>query len=426
MSANFKNLDVEKIHKAFSPATEIRDPKQFVGRRQEIQAGIGALLNPGGFLPIFGLRGVGKTSIAYQLKLIAEGNQDLPKTLNLEKQLPKHDFNYIVHYIRSDSFIKNVPILLKRILFGDDENSSLFTLTKAGDKKLVELRKAFGGKGEAGALGVKINLKSDNEETYIPYISDDLIQQFRQLLGTIRKDNNKRSGLLILIDEFDPIPDKTGFASIVKACSSDYVKFGIVGIATSITELLQDHGSIGRQIDSIHVPLMPPDELMGILRRAEFWIGDEIGFEEKAKELIVQISEGFPYFTHLLGKEAMMLAFARGSKKVTEEDIDQLGRLVVEGRLKTIYEEIYQGAVKHSPQREVLLKAFAENEKDEIYTEPVFSLTKELGITNPSQLMKELTAPQGGSPILIKVRERYYRFSDPVFKVYARIRQWKF
>ena len=41
--------------------------------------------------------------------------------------------------------------------------------------------------------------------------------------------------------------------------------------------------------------------------------------------------------------------------------------------------------------------------------------------------MRELTQPQDGSiGVLTKLREQYYRFTDPVFKVYARLRNWKF
>jgi len=55
-------LDVESVHRAFSPAHEIQDPERFVGRPEEINAGIAALMNRGGFMVVFGLRGVGKSS----------------------------------------------------------------------------------------------------------------------------------------------------------------------------------------------------------------------------------------------------------------------------------------------------------------------------------------------------------------------------
>jgi hypothetical protein len=255
-----------------------------------------------------------------------------------------------------------------------------------------------------------------------------LIQQFRTLLGTIQRDNHNRTSILFLIDEFDTIPDKEGFSSIVKACSSDFVKFGIIGIATSVTELMRDHTSIGRQIDTIPVPLMPQYELIDILKKGEYIVDYLITFEDAAAQFITERSEGFPYFTHLLGKESMILAFERGGTRVTDQDIENLSILISNGRLKCIYEDLYHDAVKHSPQREILLKLFAEQAYDEINTEEVYALAKGFDITNPSQLMKQLTNPDSPhvAPALVKIRERYYRFSDPVFKAYSRLRNWKF
>ncbi len=422
-----KDLDIDRISRAFSPAKEIEDPQFFAGRKAEVQAGIRSLLNRGGFLAIFGLRGVGKSSIALQMKRIAEGDAELVKMLYLDKMLPKKGFNFIVQYYKSDTFIKTISDLLKRVLFGDDTNPSLFSLTKSGDQRLEEFKKIVTLGGEVGLFGQKFSPQSQAQKTFKQYVSDDTIQQFRHLLGTIQKDNQNRSGLLILVDEFDRIPDKDGFASIVKACSSDFIRFGVVGIATSVTELIRDHSSIGRQIETVHVPLMPSDELGQILRRAEFAVGEAIIFERDAVEEITRRSEGFPFFTHLLGREAMLLAFERGSPKVSKTDIESLASLISEGRLRCIYEDMYHDAVRNSPQREILLKIFADQSEDEINSEEVYPFAKEMEITNPSQLMKQLTAPDNPdtAPVLVRVRERYYRFSDPVFKTYARLRQWK-
>lgn len=95
------DLDSRRIHQAFSPAREILDPNLFVGRHEEIQRAINALLNPGSFLAIFGLRGVGKSSIAHQIKLIAQGNKTLPLALRLGRSLPKKDLDFVVHYYKA-------------------------------------------------------------------------------------------------------------------------------------------------------------------------------------------------------------------------------------------------------------------------------------------------------------------------------------
>lgn len=384
-------LDTRQIHSAFSPAREILDPKLFVGRSAEIRKSINALINPGSFLAIFGLRGVGKSSVAHQL--IAEGDKTLPHSLGLEKTLPRRDFDFIVLYYKSDGFVDNIADLFKRILFGNDDNNSLLSLTKSGDKKLKEFKITVSVDGNAGFFGAKIGEKWQEERKFVPYVSDDLIQWFRALLGTIRKDNQDRDGLLILIDEFDTIKDKIDFASIVKACSSDFVKFGVIGIGGNMSELVKDHSSINRQIDFIDIPLMPELERLQIIKRAEYKVDSAIIFDDEAMNEIWEKSEGFPYFVHLLGKEAMLLAYERNSSRVSMNDIETLSNNIAAGRLTNIFENVYHESVKNSPQREILLKFFAEESANEISSEPIYSLAKDMEISNPSQLIKQLTSP---------------------------------
>ncbi|MEZ4791587.1 MAG: ATP-binding protein, partial [Flavobacteriales bacterium] len=410
------------------PSREITDPEFFVGRQDEIRKGILALQEEGSFIAIHGLRGVGKSSIAQQIRLIATGSTILPKMLKLNRFLPSKPFDFIVIYISADQYVRDTSDLIKRFLFGDNNNASLFSYTKTGDRKIEQIKEVFNAGGAARLMGFGIEASGSEEISYSTHLSDDLVQQFKTILGIVKKDNQSKSGILLLVDEFDVIKDKTGFSSLVKTCSDDIVKFGICGIANSITELIVNHTSIGRQLHSIEVEKMPKEELLGIIKRAEHHISNSIVFTSGAKEVISNQAEGFPYFIHLLGKQALLDAFEEGKKEIDGASIDKLNKHICDGRLNTIYEDIYHQAVKSSPQRELLLKLFAEEDADEIFTESVYKSAKDLEVSNPSQLMKELTQPQGELTlaVLVKVREQYYRFTDPVFKVYTRIRNWKY
>lgn len=420
-------MDIEKIQNAFSPSREINSPDFFVGRQEEVKNSILALSDKGSFLAVHGLRGVGKSSIAKQIILIAEGNKVLAKALNLERFIPSKGLDYLTLYTTCDSFTKNTADLIKRIIFGDNNSGGLFSFTNAGDKKIENIKESFKAGGSGGLFGFKIEAGGQEDVTYKTILTDDLIQQFKQLLGTVKKDNQNKTGILIVIDEFDTLKDKSEFGSLIKTCSDDYVKFAVSGIANTVTELIEGHVSIGRQISPIPVSKMPKDELKGILKRAEHYVNNKITFSEEAADEIVRSAEGFPYFVHLLGKQAFLSAFGIGKSKVELADVISIKHDISNGRLATIYEEIYHSAVKESPQRELLLKFFAEDNNDEIFSEPVYSNTKDLGVTNPSQLMRELTQPQDGTiGVLTKLREQYFRFTDPVFKVYARLRTWKF
>lgn len=420
-------MDIEKIQNAFSPSKEIDNPAYFVGRHEEIKSSILALSEKGSFIAVHGLRGVGKSSIAKQIKLIAEGNTLLAKSLSLNRFVPSKGFNYLTIYTSCDTFTKNTSDVLKRIIFGDNNSEGLLTYTSTGDKKIESIKETFKAGGAAGLFGVKIEAGGEKEIAYKKILTDDIIQQFKQLLGTVKKDNQDRSGILIIIDEFDTLRDKSDFSSLIKTCSDDYVKFAVSGIANTVTELIEGHTSISRQINPVYVNKMPPEEMEAILERAEHFVSNEIKFDRDAITEITNSAEGFPFFVHLIGKQAFLNAFSSSKRTVCLQDVLEIKSEISNGRLSTIYEEIYHSAVKESPQRELLLKFFAEDNNDEIYTEPVYANTKDLGVTNPSQLMRELTQNQDGSPgVLTKLRDKYYRFTDPVFKVYAKLRNWKF
>ncbi|WP_241087540.1 hypothetical protein [Candidatus Vondammii sp. HM_W22] len=74
-------------------------------------------------------------------------------------------------------------------------------------------------------------------------------------------------------------------------------------------------------------------------------------------------------------------------------DIETLSNNIAAGRLTNIFENVYHESVKNSPQREILLKFFAEESANEISSEPIYSLAKDMEISNPSQLIKQLTSP---------------------------------
>jgi hypothetical protein len=420
-------LDIQSVQHAFSPTHEIRRPELFVGRVEEIRTGMLALSESGNFLSILGLRGIGKSSIGVQLKLIAEGHTEVPGMLNLDRYLPKKRFDFIVHLLQCDSFIETTSQLVDRLLYGDESNDGLYSLIPTGSRRPTSYKETRGKEAKLGAafgFEAKAGVTGTREATYEDLNSEDSIQRFRVALGQIQREHRGRSGLFILIDEFDRISDMQHFASLVRACSNDFIKFGIIGIATNITELISDHGSIGRKIDIIPVPRMPTFELRQILDRAEASINSAIKFTDHAKDLIAERAEGFPYFVHLMGKEAMLLAFDSGTSVINEDTVQLIERRLTEGRLVKFYEDIYQKVVGNSQQRELALKAYADSSEDDILATTTHQTLRGMSIKNPARLTTELceTIP----PILVRSWKDHYRFSDPVFKIYARRRDWKF
>ncbi|HVW98254.1 MAG TPA: hypothetical protein VHA56_19970 [Mucilaginibacter sp.] len=417
-------MDIDRIRTAFHPAIETTDPRFFAGRVETIKKSILALGEPGSFIAVHGLRGIGKSSIAKQIQLIAEGDDTLINIHQFGKYVPKRSFNYLTVYHSCDTSTLNVSILFQRLLQGYG-STPLYSFTKQGNKHLIsETRDKSAGIKFGLPFGLSAEGNSKNSETFQRDNPNDPIQMFVDVLTHIRKDNLSKSGLLIIIDEFDTLKDKTGFANLVKNYGDDFVKFMVVGIASDINELVQDHESISRQLRPIKVGKMDDLELWEIITKAERYINKNIEFTDDSAELMVKHADGFPYFMHLLGSEAFLLAFENGDRIIHQGTMQEIYNKISSGNLSTIYEENYHNAVKNSPDREILLKLFSEDKDEEINITGIYKLAKEFGIRDPSALMKGLTSPE--RPILIKIRDKHYRFSDPVFKVYSRIRTLKF
>jgi hypothetical protein len=252
-----------------------------------------------------------------------------------------------------------------------------------------------------------------------------LIQEFRQALSTTQKDNQKKSGLLILIDEFDILKDKSGFASLVKTCSSKFVKFGVIGIGESVEDLVEDHASVGRQISSVLVKPMNRKELKSIITNAVNSLKKEIIFEDSVIEDIVKEAEGFPYFVHLLGKESLLLAFKRKLKKVDDNLYLEVKTNLIKGKFQLTQEFRYIDTCRTSAESELILKLFALSEDNNILIEEVYEIAREYGVEKPSKYLDKLTEKGKIEPILVISRDkRHVRFSDPILKVYAKKREY--
>ena len=100
-------------------------------------------------------------------------------------------------------------------------------------KELVEFSRAKEIEAGADLKLVKWGAKGIEGSKYARTVPGDVIQTFRNFVSAIVTHQvtarMKREGLLILLDEFDVIADKSGLGSLIKSLSSDTVKFDLRG-----------------------------------------------------------------------------------------------------------------------------------------------------------------------------------------------------
>lgn len=414
---------ITEAENAFQPAKEIDNASRFAGRKDAVSDAYYGLIAAGSHIAIVGNRGIGKTSLSRQVAKMATGDNDLLQRLNLP-----HDRNldFLSIYFACGKTTKNTTDLLERLLgstgcLGD----WVYDIPKAS--KIV---RGYNPKFGANFLGAEVGLSGEKktETTTQPAVTTHAIDTvFTNAVAAIIEQEISTDGILIVVDEFDQIADPSGFASFLKALSTNVpkVKFCLVGVAQDIQHLMKEHQSSDRLFAGsiIALPPMNKDELKEIMTIAENAVGNHIKFSSDAADRLAMLAQGHPYMVHLIGKYAFRLAFQGGKEVIEPKDIDATVKSIAERGADPVLEGRYKKAVASSEHREIVLKALADTQAadGEIWTTNAYRLALDQGVDNASQYVGHLASEEYGNEIE-KLRDRYYRFRDSLFAAYVRAR----
>lgn len=405
-------------HNVFTPAKEVQDIDRFAGRGKELGALSDALQSDGAQLVLYGQRGIGKSSLARVLNQLAIGDKEVLARLPVK---PFTTFDYLPIYFACDDSIQSIDKLLVRLMTDEAALSSWVPF------KVVERKMTNDAGGRLSIKIVELSGKASNSITErSTEVDADIVSTFTNVCRAVVKSGVAKSGLLLIIDEFDRIKDRAGIASLLKAMGPDKVTFALVGVATTIQDLIAEHESVARQLadGAVHVEPMSGSELHEIIARAMTALSGKYAFELPAAEWIVSIARGHPFYVHLVAKHALLRAIAEGGNVVSISTAKEaLADIALKGSAP-IQESLYKTAIGHSFIREVVLKRFADQIEDEIHTTELYAgIAKTLSI-DPSAVsvyVGHLASEKYGS-VLVKTRDRYYRFTDSLFKAYAAAR----
>jgi Cdc6-like AAA superfamily ATPase len=420
-------------------SAEIRDARRFVGRSNLIRDCIKALNSPHGLLAVYGRRGVGKSSLLRQIQNMANGDYTIASKAGLYHLVPSKPRRYYTVYYTCDALINDVTGLLSRLCNDQHPEDGLLRLVPDNGKELVEFTRADENSFGIDVKVVKWGDKGTDSSKYSRVVPGDITQTFRNFAECIVDSNNtffsKRDSLLILLDEFDVIQNKAGIGSLIKSLSGPKIKFGICGIARSLTELVEDHQSIERLLEegAIDVKPMSPDEMKSIFTRAEELYKNKLKFSSAVIDKIVQLSDGYPYLGQLIGRSCI--------NKLNEEAKSEVDWSLFDGILEDIrcgaalptLESAYLRAVGQSEPRRLLLTILAEQTTDSsrynddvqrVALRDIRGITQEFEIDHVDQLVPRLIDKNYG-PALIRDPDIHgaYEWVNPVLRAYVRLRK---
>jgi hypothetical protein len=335
--------------------------------------------------------------------------------------------------------IANANDLIARLCNDTDPEDGLLRLVPDQGKQLSEFSRTNDAQIGFDLKIVNWGSKGQDAQKYSSSVPGNLIQTFRNFVSSLVDSNNrsfsKRDSVLILLDEFDVIKDKTGLGSLIKSLTSDRVKFGICGIGKDLGELITDHQSVARLIEqgSVHVRPMSQTETASIFETATELSGGILRIHSSVVEEIAHVSEGYPYFAQLMGKTCVQEANNKGTNEIGKSILEAVLEKIKTGRAFPNLESQYQSAIGNSDDRALLLTLLAEQSRDtteydatvgRVVLKQSRSAALELGIEYIDQLLPRLIEERYG-PVLAKVPDARgsYEFTDPVFRSYVKLRR---
>lgn len=381
----------------FFPNRPVEDPERFEGRQREVEEIIDALFQSANSNPthsiITGERGIGKSSLLLQTKLLSTGNNELAEKFAIDLGVEKFDF--IIAWVDggADQTLENlIQAILKEL------QSSL--------SRFIQ-----GWKIEFDLGGF---IKFSKTETKDKSITD-LVSEFIRQIEKVNKEVEKKGkqGIIIFIDELDRIPVNSGLASYIKLCTERMIREGIknviffaAGIKGAVQKFEEDHASILRTLRDIPLDRFTEENATSILKSGFAKVNHSYDIAILSKAF--KFSAGFPEPIHLIGSE---LLAEDSDSHLSEEDFEKAKiKILGDVRKNSLESKLKSAGIgKYQDILEVMAKCPDENI-------PLEYVSRELKIepnqyaTNVSTLCER--------DIIFKVARGIYSFVDPLLKEY--------
>jgi archaellum biogenesis ATPase FlaH len=391
-----------KCRQAFTPFAPIELPDFFAGRAHVVEDIRGELQAPGRQVAIYGERGVGKTSLALLLYFFADYDDENVRIYRCDE---KTTFETIC-----SSF-----------------------LSKAGDSQSLDSIQIAENKEAGVRLGpLAVSDAKRSSHTFKPLPEIVQVSPARML----ETFSSRRE--LLIIDEFDRVRDKetkTRIAELIKHFSDarSESKVVIVGVAETLTELIGQHESLSRSLAQIGLKRMDDPELAEIIKRGKTRIG--VSFDDRVTKKIIRLADGFPHFVHLLCLYSSIYAgrvLKNGRERAPHvgDSEYKLGLQSAIEKSEHSLRDTYDTAIittrKKSGIYELILHSLAMSDEIVVQVREIERFAEWL--TGYPQKPEKFSNPLGQlikserGCILVKVRDGYYKFSNPLMRPYIRFK----
>jgi len=398
-------------------------------RETIIQESIKELFNDKSLL-ITGPRGIGKSSLSYQLQKVLEGDKTLLQRCLISIELPRF---IIIDYTCTscDTLESIVTEIVQKIDRKLEDSESKYEIKKA--ELGFSLFSMFSGKIEA-------TKREGKQSTIIKCFIDVIVKLY---------DIYTEPHINIVVDELDQLGAEHNFAHFIKVVletldrqNINGLSFIFAGQSDVLKSLLKQQPSFHRLAK--HIDLRPLDDensqlvFESCIDRAEIYT--EVS--DNAKETLLKLASGYPYFIHVLGHEAFNCMLFKYDQKPNhlylgyEDVIEGIKNSLVSCRSR--FEDSYS-LLNYEEQKllQELIISWDYNHSQKLINKIPAIFTQELIIEKLSTIQNELSAEEiikklCDKQIMLPVKRRtslsssdqdvVYKFREEFFRIYL---SWK-
>jgi len=291
-----------------------RTSRLFAGRQDLLNEALYRLDIPGSTALIFGDRGVGKTSLGWQL---FEYLSNLGSSRSRHPSAPRLEYDYECFWIECSRFQQDnlTDVLFRLFRKGQHRNRTFYDSNPEIFDEPFNLRIKASLDLPLGIARLRAETTTPNSPNIDELIStlsrvtaDHPFELFAEVVEKV-KERSPEKELVIFLDEFDRLNDRTGIGDLIKHVSG--VRFVIIGVAETTDELVSDHPSSIRKIigSQMRVPPLDEGEVSEIFERASS-VAKSLGakglfFNDGFKHKSYILSGGFPFIPQMIGYNAV-------------------------------------------------------------------------------------------------------------------------
>lgn len=397
------------IRAKLQPERPIRTIEFLRGRDKEFKTTIRELRDFDGIPFIFGYRGVGKTSLARTAAQLATSSD------------------------REHVYVACAPGSRMLEIFREVGEGLLSLAIRFGAKKTIETHHEI-----EVSLNPSLKTSITNSVPSLPDFKDanEAVRVLKNL-DDILPDARQT---VVVIDELEELSeeDRNALAFLIKQIGDQEfsTRFVLVGIAENVDDLIGTHASVPRYITEISLKPLIAQDLIDIVVDAAQALDIEVGQEFLYRVAI--IGNGFPYYSHLIGKTILVEAVENDAKSITEEIYNEGISVAISQSLQEL-RSAYDAAVQRGQDYfKHMIWALADFDVVDVRIDDWKSRYRELAqkyswsvpgsnkLNNAQNNMRKeshgeiirITPAKYGST---ETRYRFRRFTNPLMKGYVRL-----